>query len=56
MLWQQERNNFLKKVKGISDGLSYPPLKSAKKRGEMPFPILPFKSIEFRDGMGLRTG
>ena len=34
-----------------------PPLKVAKKQGEMPSPSLspiPFKSVEFRDGMGPR--
>ena len=33
-----------------------PPLKTAKKEGEMPLPSLspiPFKTVEFRDGMGM---
>jgi len=36
-----------------------PPLKKAKKQGEMPLPSLgpiPLKIVEFRDGMGPRLG
>ena len=36
-----------------------PPLKKAKKQGEMPLPSpspIPYKNVEFRDGMGLGLG
>jgi len=36
-----------------------PPLRKAKKQGEMPLPSLspiPIKNVEFRDGMGPRLG
>ena len=47
-----------KNKKDLGMACHTPPLKKAKKQGEMPLPSLdpiPLKNVEFRDGMGYKT-